>query len=855
MQLRRSARSAIATLIGLLMLLGSSAAISQTDTNIPALERGKPIQRELAGGQSHTYRLDLAAGQFCQIVVDQRGVDVVVELFAPDGKKLIEVDGPNDRNGPEQLSLVADAAASYRLHVRSPDKTEPAGRYEVKIKELRTATEQDNTRIAAERAFGEGIQLEIQQTAETQRRAIEKYQESLPLWQLVGDTVQEVTTLSSIGRSYISLGEHPKALAFYEKGLQLSQSIGNKTLEALMLDRIATVHEGLGEKQKALSFHDRSLQLRRAGDDIDAVAASLNNIGLSYATVGESQKALDFLSEALPIYRKLNNRKAEATTLNNIGLTYGNLGEYQKSLDFFAQALPLHRAANNRQMEATTFNNMGVVTRRSGDRKKALELFSQALPIYKSLGNIRDQGMTLANIGMTYNELGEYQKALDFLGQALAIHRSVGNRRAEAISLNNTGLAYAKTGAREKALEHYIQALELSRAIGERHGEAATLYHMARLERERGNLAEARNRIEESFRAVESLRADVTSQQLRASYFASVREYHDFYIDLLMGLHKERPSEGFDALALEASEKGRARSLLELLKESRASIQLGVDPALIERERTLRQMISDRAERQVRLLSGKHTDEQAKAASREINNLATEYDQLQARIRQMSPQYAGVTKPTPLGLKDIQKELLDDETLLLEYALGVEKCFLWAVTSNSIQSFELPGRAEIEAASRRVYDAVTARNQVVSKETPQQRLQRVGTADAEYRKASTELSRMLLAPVASRLARPRQQATKRLVIVSDGILQYVPFGALPMPDRALVEFTPLIVEHEVVSLPSASVIALLRKETAGRATAARTVAILADPVFDPRDPRIGQADKDRARTCTRASDG
>ncbi len=233
--------------------------------NAPALESGKPIVRELAAGESHSYRLILAAGQFCYVIVDQRGIDVVVELFDAAGKKLLEVDSPNDRQGPEPVSLLADTAGSYRLQVRSVEKNVPAGRYEVKIEELRIATAQDKTRIAAERAFSEGIQLENQQTAETQRRAIEKYQESLPLWRSLGDTAKEVTTLSAIGHSYINLGEHPKALSFYEQGLQLSQAIGNKRLEALMLDRIATVYDYTGEKQKALSFYDRVTYVEASG--------------------------------------------------------------------------------------------------------------------------------------------------------------------------------------------------------------------------------------------------------------------------------------------------------------------------------------------------------------------------------------------------------------------------------------------------------------------------------------------------------------------------------------------------------------------------------------------------------------
>jgi len=179
--------------ITLLTLLASAPAASQTDQNAPALESGKPIVRELAAGESHSYRLTLAAGQFCYVIVDQRGIDVVVELFDAAGKKLLEVDSPNDRQGPEPVSLLADTAGSYRLQVRSVEKNVPAGRYEVKIEELRIATAQDKTRIAAERAFSEGIQLENQQTAETQRRAIEKYQESLPLWRSIGDSAKEKT--------------------------------------------------------------------------------------------------------------------------------------------------------------------------------------------------------------------------------------------------------------------------------------------------------------------------------------------------------------------------------------------------------------------------------------------------------------------------------------------------------------------------------------------------------------------------------------------------------------------------------------------------------------------------------------
>jgi len=203
----------------------------------------------------------------------------------------------------------------------------------------------------------------------------------------------------------------------------------------------------------------------------------------------------------------------------------------------------------------------------------------------------------------------------------------------------------------------------------------------------------------------------------------------------------------------------------------------------------------------------------------------------------------------PLSLKEIQTQVLDDQTVLLEYSLGNEKSFLFVVTPNSIKSFELPKRATIEDAARGVYDSLTARNKIVPNETPEQKLSRVAGADAEYSQAAAALSQMLLGPAAPELGR------KRLLIVSEGALQYVPFGALPTPVQQGSEVRdqrsasarrkpatigqPLIVDHEVVTLPSASVLAALRQDFAGRKPATKSVAVLADPVFVAEDPRVG----------------
>jgi CHAT domain-containing protein len=237
-----------------------------------------------------------------------------------------------------------------------------------------------------------------------------------------------------------------------------------------------------------------------------------------------------------------------------------------------------------------------------------------------------------------------------------------------------------------------------------------------------------------------------------------------------------------------------------------------VDAALLDRERELEGLISGKAERQIRLLSGKHSDADAVAMRKELDSLTADLEQVRSRIRVASPQYAALMQPAPLSLDEIQSEVLDEDTVLLEYSLGAEKSYLWAVTPCSADVFELPASGEIEAAVKSVLDLVTARNEA-------------------YLAAAGRVANMLLGPVASRLT------GKRLMIVADGILHSLPFDILPDPGAAE---SPLIVNHEIVTAPSASVMAVLRREATGRQTGEKSVAILADPVFNPDDARVAR---------------
>ena len=586
----RLIRRCFLLLLPSLMLISTLAA--QNDKDIPALELGKPIERELAGDAAHSYRIALAANQFLHVVVEQKGIDVVVALFEPDGKKLAEVDSPNGTVGPEPLAVVAERAGSYRLEVRSPDAKAEIGRYKVKVEELRAATKQDRSRIAAQQAHAEALQLWSEGSVGSLRKAINRYQEALSLWRDVNDRAKEAETLYLIGNVYNLLGEKQKALDYLNQALPLNHAIGNRGAEAITLSTIGMIYDSLGERQKALDYHNQALPLNRAVGDRSGEAITLNNIGAAYNSLGEKQKALDHYNQALPLFRATGVSLGEARMLTNIGSVYNSLGEQQKALDYYNQALPLLRAGGDRLGEARTLNNIGSVYDGLGESQKALYFYNQALPLWRAVGDRSGEAVTLNNIGHVYHHLGEKKKALDLYNQALPLWRAVGDRSGEATTLNNIGGIYYGLGEKQKMLDFYNQALLLQRAVGDRSGEANTLSNISRFERDDNNLTEGRAQIEAALRIVETLRTKIASQQLRSSYFAGIQNYYDLYIDILMRLHKSRPSEGYDAMALQASERARARSLLETLAEANADIRQGIDPKLIERERSVQQQLN-----------------------------------------------------------------------------------------------------------------------------------------------------------------------------------------------------------------------------------------------------------------------
>ena len=792
-------------------------------------------------------------------VVEQRGIDLEVRIEAPDGRELAWVDSPNGPRGLEVLAVRPEVSGEHRLVVLARNRGTIAGSYRLEISALpegsRAKAELAATRAAdlfrrggrdawqsAREAIAHEVEpgrtllllgvlhrnlddsasaLESLERARTRFEAEEDaagvaaawneigfvhwgagrpglardaYEQALNAWRALGDLHGEAQALNNLGLVDHGQGELRQALERYEPAASLFQTAGDFEKASLVLNNLAGVWDLLGEPRRALDGYGHALELLRQTDERSQEPRLLLNLAaIHHRALGEIQNALSGYRQALDLFRLREDLRGEAAALNSLGMAYLDLGEPPRAQGLLEQALALRRKTGDRRGEALALHSLGVVRNRLGEPREALGLFQQALVLRESLGDRLGRAHTEEQMGLAHASLGQSDEALRRFEAALEIRGETGDPVGRGRVLVSSAEARTSLTQFAQAADALCVALDLLRAAGDRSGEARALVALARVERSQGRPAKALELLEAAFSRIEELRSRIGSPDLRASYLAARRGAYELAIDVRLDLHRLDPKAGHDLAALEVSERSRARSLLDLLGDT----PRGIDPELARRRQLLRERAGAKEMRRLALLASDAPTARRREAERELESVLLELQLVEGEIGRQGME--------PWSAPEVQK-LLDGDALLLEYALGENRSALWVVSASSLELFELPGRKEIEALATRVY----------------RRWSILGSVEDG---SAAELGRMLLGPVAGRL-------NGRVMIVPDGALHYLPFGALPLKGE------PLLVRHEVVTLPSAAFLAAQRKALASRPPASRQLAVLADPVFDPKDPRV-----------------
>ncbi len=652
------------------------------------------------------------------------------------------------------------------------------------------------------------------------------YDEALAIHEEVGDVEWIAETLDRRGWFERWCGDRRAAIATYERCLPLRVEAADWHGEIVTLTDLGVAHLELGEVAAAAAWLQRARDLAAPARDGTSFTKLLTVSGWLELRVGDFAAAAVTQQRSLAQARASRDRRGEAQALHNLGRTWVELGELAQARAASEQALVIVRETGQRSGETAELLFLAQLRRHEGDLDQAIADAAAALALAEAIHDRAFEAAARRVLGECSAVNGDLERGREELEAALALERELGMKPAESSTLVWLANVVAAQGDLEAAMRLSEQALAIVEAFGLRSNEAVTRSTLAAHAFAIGQRETARVQLEQALALGESLRRRMPQDDWRSSYFTTQLDRYALLLDVLLEGHDGAPEPAAVARAFEVSEAARARSLLDLLSEAKVDVRAGADATLLAQERGLTQELHFAAAALDQLVQGAATAAQAAAASAKVEAISNQLREIETRLRASSPRFAALSPARPSTAAAIQHELLDDETVLLEFAFGREATWLFAVTRQSLEAHRLAPRAALEASASAAIAAMTARSGRIEEEGAS-RQARIAAADAQTPARLAELRRLLLGPVEGALQ--GEWRHRRLVVVAPGRLAALPFAAL--------------VAQEVVLLPSASVLAIVRSSAAPRPSGVRPIAVLADPVFERDDPRLTSASK------------
>jgi len=773
------------------------------------------VQGEVLGrGETHAYGARLARGELLQVVA-QSGADLVLCFYGPKRELLLGVDSPNGQEEPEEVLWEAREEGAYELvvHRLAEEGAQPQS-YGLTIRRKDRATRADRERLAAVVTTERAEELRRSSNPEDWRTARQEYLRALGLWKGMGELGRVADLEARLGRlDRERLGDPDRALEAYGRARSLFARLGNRKQEARVLNVLGQIAMESDRLEEALGLQRRALELSAVAGDRRSEAVASHEIGYLYELLGEPHRSLDAYSHALDRWAGVEDRAGKATSFHNRGILFWTLGEYGAALDDLEEARAL-RAGMTTDL-ASTLTGIGLIHASAGRLEEALPILEQALALRKASGNRRGVAATETVLGSVLQRLGQRAEGLERHRRAFEIYAGLADVRDKARAYLNLGRALLEVGRISEAGPFLQTALDSGRRLDDGALVEASLFALAEMRSEQGDNLLALRLIREALDHVEASRLKSASLDLRSAFLATKQEYYDFLVDLLIDLEQVQPGRGYRTQAFEASERGRARSLLDLLQESGTELREGAPAELVAAKHRLERAI--RAKNRL-LLGESMADKPGETLERELRRLLDEHERIVAEIRSRSPGYRALTQAQPLTAEQIQRQVLDEETVLLHYKLGRRKSYLFVVTPRTIDTFILPARDVLEGLASQAYE-------LLANDTR-------GTSEAQTELTLGKLGEILVGPARTRLGK------RRLLVVAEGALQSIPFAALSVSSDAEGGAIPLMVEHEIVTMPSASALGILRSQQAERGPAPKRLAVLGDPVFSVRDDRF-----------------
>src|SRR5712692_2614190 len=691
------------------------------------------------------------------------------------------------------------------------------------------------------------------------------------------------TTLSR-GRALLKQGHADQALGYLENALNLFTQSNSARGVAAAEDGLGDLYLIQGQYRVALDHYRSAYEAfvaasskdeqnqaaansvaGRAGSTAAAAtetagsaAASGFNANLMLAKIGDTNYRLGRMSEASTAYAMMNVKKPESAAAK-VTRRLGGLGGILGSI-----------STGNVSIATPTSSAIGLL-----ETKKEFDEYRVAI-VYMTY----EVGM--GRIAFANNDLDtarkHFQNALDAGSGALPVVAKLGQTRrfrtAARTSLGDVTLRQGKYSDAAKLFSEASKTAEKDNRLDLMwpafRGQGRSLWLQAAQESP-DKAAKLREESLTAYRSaikqIETIRAgSLRADESRSTFLATTKDVYDEAVSEFAEMALLNSSAGgtggnptvregasltgkaldYAAEAFRISEEGRARSLLDMLGEVNAQITEGVPPDLLKRKQDNLESQQQIADQLTGISLAADQKRKPTELEADLDKLQTEFDDIENQIRTASPRYAALTAAQPLSLADVQQKVLDDDTVLLEYCLGGARSYMFAVARSGVSLFKLPPRGEVDKLAtdfRAQLIPPKLQRRIVGIDVAADQQRGLGIVQgpsenlAAFAAASNALYKAAVEPAANLIG------DKRLLVVADGALNYIPFEALVKTtdgaDYASLNY--LIKTNEVVYAPSASVLAAIRGgNPAARegAVSSKRLLLIADPIFRADDPRL-----------------
>ncbi|HET6980287.1 MAG TPA: tetratricopeptide repeat protein [Pyrinomonadaceae bacterium] len=699
------------------------------------------------------------------------------------------------------------------------------GQYEIASDHYRKAEmlflTMTNNFEAARCHFGLALTYQAQRK---QAEALKTFEEALKQFQSLGDKMEILNTLASIGglqyelgnyeaasKTFIAVAElgengeifsrvaeafymqhdYTQALVYYQRALELFTAQNSLAGTIVALSGAGNCYFYQRNYDRALELYHRSLALEQKLNDPTGIATRLQNIGHVHRARGDYASALEAYFKSLSIAEKQPNKPTVATTLGSVGLVRAMQGDNAQAVDYFNRSVKAYEISGDEVGMSRMLSYIGNARFAQGQYDLALEAYEKSRELHEKRSDLLNRAHVMLAIGAVYKAQRKFPQALQNFQEALAFYTSVARKADMADALSRLAATYREQGDNTRALEFAQNALRTAREADVFSIAAFALTEAGKAQRGLDHKTEALNAFVEAIKVQGTIHPETGPDGLESER-SGVFPYLGA-METLIDLDKPRQ-------ALVGAEEAKSQFLREVIQLGNFTVTKGMTVA--QRQEELK-LLGELISLKVQVYGAQDAGNAVNSALRNrLSAARAAYETFRKRLYTVQPQLA-VNRGELATLRPSElRSLLDKNSALIEYAVTEDRVYLFVVT------------AVASEPQVKVYPLSMSRAEITKKITAFQQ-------SIDDSVVAREVYDQLLKPAESQI-----YGKTKLVIVPDGPLWNVPFEALQTAEGKY-----LIDQASVAYAPSLSALREMRRRRSLNRVQPSTVIVFADPIL------------------------